>query len=309
MAMAGFDAYCDLEGTVRGTVLYDEPMARHTSYRLGGPAALYIECASIADINRCFEVFQNHGLPWCVMGKGSNLLVSDEGFDGAIITLGREFKRFSFPDESEGESLLVAGAGVILSNLVQDAFKSGYAGLEFFVGIPGTFGGALFMNAGSATEWIGSLVESITVLRPEQGLVRYEAHELPWTYRRSGIPVGEIIVEGDLRVKKGHLGQIRAKMEASLRRRRKNQPLTIPNAGSVFRNPPDASAGQIIENLGLKGYAVGGASVSELHANFIVNNGTATAADVIAIIMHIRERVREEYGYELQPEIRFIGFS
>jgi UDP-N-acetylmuramate dehydrogenase len=308
MAMAGFDAYCDLEGTIGGMVSYNEPMARHTSYRLGGPAALYIECASLADINRCLEVFQSHHLSWCVVGKGSNLLVSDEGFSGAIITLGREFKHFSFPDESVGENLLVAGAGVILSSLVQDAFKSGYAGLEFSVGIPGTFGGALFMNAGAATEWIGSLVESVTVLRPGQGLVRYEARELPWAYRRSGIPTGEIIVEGGLRVSRGHLGQIRAKMEASLRKRRKSQPLTIPNAGSVFRNPPNASAGKIIEELGLKGYTVGGASVSEVHANFIVNNGTATAADVIAIIMYIRERVREEYGYELQPEIRFIGF-
>ncbi|MDR0347735.1 MAG: UDP-N-acetylmuramate dehydrogenase [Coriobacteriales bacterium] len=307
--MAGFDAYCDLEGTIKGTVSYDEPMARHTSYRIGGPASLYIECASVADITRCLEVFNSHSLPWCVVGKGSNLLVSDEGFNGAIVTLGSEFKRFSFPDEEAGETLLVAGAGVILSNLAQSAFKGGYSGLEFSVGIPGTFGGALFMNAGSAAEWIGGIVESVTVLRPGQGLVRYATNELPWSYRYSGIPAGEIIVEGGLRVKQGHLGQIRAKMEASLRRRRKTQPLTVPNAGSIFRNPPDASAGQLIEGLGLKGYTVGGASVSELHANFIVNNGTATAADVIAIIMYIRKRVREEYGHELQPEIRFIGFS
>jgi UDP-N-acetylmuramate dehydrogenase len=307
--MAGFDAYCDLEGTIRGTVLYKEPMARHTSYRIGGPALLYIECVSLADINRCLEVFATHSLPWCVVGKGSNLLVSDEGFDGAIITLGQEFKHFSFPDETMGESLLVAGCGVILSNLGQNAFKGGYSGLEFSVGIPGTLGGALFMNAGSATEWIGSIVESVTVLRPGQGLVRYEARELPWAYRRSGIPAGEIIVEGGLRVRKGHLGQIRAKMEASLKRRRKSQPLTVPNAGSVFRNPPEASAGQLIDSLGLKGYRVGGASISEVHANFIVNDGTATAADVIAIIMYLRERVKENYGWELQPEIRFIGFS
>jgi UDP-N-acetylmuramate dehydrogenase len=307
--MAGFDAYCDLEGTIKGTVSYNESMARHTSYRIGGPASLYAECASIADIKRCLEVFESHGLPWCVVGKGSNLLVNDEGFNGAVITLGQEFKHFSFPDETAGESLLVAGAGVILSNLVQSAFKGGYSGLEFAVGIPGTFGGALFMNAGSASEWMESIVESVTVLHPSRGLVRYEARELSWAYRRSGVPLGEVIVEGGLRVSKGHLGHIRAKMEASLRKRRKTQPLTVPNAGSVFRNPPGASAGQLIDSLGLKGYTVGGASVSTLHANFIVNNGMATAADVIAIIMHIRERVKEEYGQELQPEIRFVGFS
>jgi UDP-N-acetylmuramate dehydrogenase len=307
--MAGFDAYCDLEGTIEGTVSYNEPMARHTSYRIGGPAALYVECASVADINRCLAVFAEHGLSWCVTGKGSNLLVSDEGFAGAVITLGSDFKHFSFPDETEGENLLVAGAGVILSTLVQSAFKNGYSGLEFSVGIPGTLGGALFMNAGTTTEWIGAIVASLTVLRPACGLVRYEAHELSWAYRRGAIPTGEVIVEAGLRVKKGHLGQIRAKMEASLKRRRKTQPLTVPNAGSVFRNPPGASAGQLIEEIGLKGYAVGGAHVSEVHANFIVNDGTATAADVIAIIMYIRKRVKEEYGTELQPEIRFVGFS
>jgi UDP-N-acetylmuramate dehydrogenase len=307
--MTGFDAYCDLEGSIAGTVLYNEPMARHTSYRIGGPASLYIECATLADINRSLKVLGEHDLPWCPVGKGSNLLVSDKGFNGAILTLGVDFKQFSFPDESEGESLLVAGAGVILSTLAQAVFKNGYSGLEFAVGIPGTLGGALFMNAGSAAEWIGSIVESLTVLRPGQGLVRYGARELPWAYRRSGVPTGEVIVEAALRVRKGHLGQIRAKMEASLRRRRKTQPLTVPSAGSVFRNPPDVSAGQLIESLGLKGHAVGGARVSDVHANFIVNEGGATAADVIAIIMYVRERVKEAYGTELQPEIRFIGFS
>ena len=307
--MSTFDAYCDIEGSIKGTVSYNEPMARHTSFRIGGPASLFIECACLADINRCLEVLVAHGLPWCVIGKGSNLLVSDEGFEGAVLTLGQEFRYFTFPDEAKGEQLLVAGAGVILSNLVQASFKNGYTGLEFCVGIPGTLGGALFMNAGTATEWIGSIVDSITVLRPREGLVFYDAHELPWLYRRSGISPGEIVVEGRLRVKKGHLSSIRAKMEGSLKRRRKSQPVTVPNAGSIFCNPPGAFAGQLIDSLGLKGYAVGGARVSDLHANFIVNEGQASATDVLAVIKHLRDRVKEEYGQELQPEIRFIGFS
>jgi len=309
LAMSAFDAYCDIEGSIKGTVLIDEPMARHTSFRIGGPASLYIECATLADISRSLEVLKIHDMPWCIVGKGSNLLVNDSGFKGAVLTLGREFKYFSFPDEELGEHLLVAGAGVMLSNLVQSAFKGGYSGLEFCVGIPGTFGGALFMNAGSSTEWISTMVDSLTVLRPNQGLVRYEGGQLPWSYRRSGIPVGEVVVEGSLRVKKGHLPSIRAKMEALQKRRRKEQPLTVPNGGSIFRNPPDASAGQLIDSLGLKGFSVGGAHVSEVHANFIVNDGQATAQDVVALIVHIRERVKEEYGQELQPEIRFIGFA
>ena len=307
--MSAFDAYCDLEGSIKGRVCYDEPMARHTSYRIGGPASLYIECACITDISRVLEVVEQHGLPWCVVGKGSNLLVSDDGFKGAILTLGQEFKYFSFPDGEAGESLLVAGGGVILSNLVQSAFKGGFSGLEFCVGIPGTLGGALFMNAGSASEWIGSIVETVAVLRPGHGLQQYTAQQLSWNYRHSGIPVGEVIVEGSLRVAKGHLSSIRGKMEAMLKKRRKSQPLTVPNAGSVFRNPPGDSAGRIIESLGLKGLKVGGAKVSDLHANFIVNEGKASAADVVAIIVHIRELVKEKYGQELQPEIRFIGFS
>ncbi|MCL1847839.1 MAG: UDP-N-acetylmuramate dehydrogenase [Coriobacteriia bacterium] len=309
--MSAFDAYCDIEGSIKGTVLLDEPMGRHTSFRIGGPASLFIECACLADISRCLEVLSAHDLPWCVIGKGSNLLVDDAGFNGAVLTLGSEFKYFSFPDETEGERLLVAGAGVLLSNLVQDAFKNGYSGLEFCVGIPGTFGGALYMNAGTGSEGMGGIVDSITVLRPGEGLKRYGNSDLPWHYRRSGVPTGEIVVEGRLRVKKGHLPSIRAKMEANLKRRRRNQPLTVPSAGSVFRNPPDsdASAAQLIEKLGLKGYTVGGARVSEVHANFIVNEGQATAQDVVAIIQHIRRCVKEGYGQELQPEIRFIGFQ
>ena len=306
--MTAFDAYCDIEGSIKGTVLVGEPMARHTSYRIGGPAALFIECATLADINRSLEVLKCYGLPWQVIGKGSNLLVADEGYKGAILTLGQEFKYFSFPDESKGERQLIAGAGVMLSVLVQDAFRDGFSGLEFCVGIPGTFGGALFMNAGSSEEWMGNIVDTITVLRPGEGLVLYEGRELPWQYRRSGIPAGEIIVEGRLRVKKGHLSSIRAKMEGSLKRRRKSQPLNVPSAGSVFQNPEGASAGQLIESLGLKGFSVGGARVSDVHANFIVNDGQATAADVVKLIVHIRTVVKEEYGQELQPEIRFIGF-
>lgn len=307
--MSTFDAYCDLEGTIRGTVLYNESMARHTSYRIGGPAALYVECVTISDISRSLDVIHEHGLAWCVIGKGSNLLVSDEGFNGVVLTLGSEFKNFSFPDEEVGQSLLVSGGGTILSNLVQSAFKAGYSGLEFCVGVPGTLGGALFMNAGSGEESIGSIVESVTVLHPDEGLKRYDFATLPWHYRSSGIPVGEVIVEAQLRLKKGNLSAIRSKMEDSLRRRRKSQPLSKPSAGSVFRNPPGDAAGRMIESLGLKGFSVGGAMVSEVHANFIVNENGASAADVVNIIRHVQQKVKEEYGWELQPEVRFIGFS
>ncbi|MCL2530063.1 MAG: UDP-N-acetylmuramate dehydrogenase, partial [Coriobacteriia bacterium] len=184
-----------------------------------------------------------------------------------------------------------------------------FSGFEFAVGIPGTLGGALAMNAGSATEGIGSIVNKLTVYRPMVGLMRIQGNELPWEYRSSGIPEGDIIVEAELRAKPGNIMQIQAKMEAALNLRKAAQPLTVPSAGSVFRNPPGASAGKMIDDLGLKGLSVGGAEVSKKHANFIVNNGSATAADVLAIIMEVRRRVKVEYGTELQTEIRFIGFE
>jgi len=307
--MTAFDAYCTLSGMLEGSIYCDEPMARHTSYRIGGPADLFIECASVRDLNNVLDTLAAYQMPWTIIGKGSNLLVSDEGFRGAVLTLGAEFKGFSLPDLSLNQRSIVAGAGVILSNLVQAAFKNGLSGFEFTVGIPGTLGGALYMNAGNAQEWIGSIVENLTVLRPGEGLVRYHGSELPWRYRSSGLPSGEVIVESELRVIPGPTGQIRGRMEGLLNRRKKTQPLTKPNAGSVFRNPAGDSAGRIIEALGLKGYTIGGAQISEVHANFIVNTGTATAADVVAIIKYIRQCVKDEHGTELQPEIRFIGFD
>jgi len=307
--MTAFDAYCTLRGILEGSIYCDEPMVRHTSFRIGGPADLFIECASIRDLNNVLNTLATHQLPWTIIGKGSNLLVSDEGFRGAVLTLGADFKGFSLPDTTLNQRSIVAGGGVILSNLVQAAFKNGLSGFEFAVGIPGTLGAALFMNAGNAKEWIGNIVESLTVLRPGDGLARYHGSELPWRYRSSGLPPGEIIVESELRVIPGHTGQIRARMEGLLNRRKKTQPLTKPSAGSVFKNPEGDSAGRIIEALGLKGYTIGGAQISELHANFIINTGNATATDVLSIIKYIRQLVKDEYGTELQPEIRFIGFD
>ena len=315
--MAILDAYSELRGSLDGNVFLDEPMKRHTSYQIGGPASLYVECASVHDLHVCFEVAAAEQMPWTIIGKGSNLLVSDKGWRGMVLTLIGEFKEIMAPellDElafegAASQQSIVAGGGVILANLVQTAFKHGFSGFEFAVGIPGTLGGALAMNAGSATEGIGSIVNKLTVYRPTVGLMRIQGNELPWEYRSSGIPEGDIIVEAELRAKPGNIMQIQAKMEAALNLRKAAQPLTVPSAGSVFRNPPGASAGKMIDDLGLKGLSVGGAEVSKKHANFIVNNGSATAADVLAIIMEVRRRVKVEYGTELQTEIRFIGFE
>jgi UDP-N-acetylmuramate dehydrogenase len=305
-----FDAYRELSGLIDGSVYCDELMARHTSYHIGGPADLFVECATLHDITQTFKLLASYGMPWAIVGKGSNLLVSDDGFRGAVITLGSQFKGYIMPDVEQDEHILVAGGGVLLSNLVQNAFKNGMTGLEFAVGVPGTLGGATFMNAGTKDACIGDVISHLTVIRPEAGLIRYDASELPWQYRSSGLPIGDIVLEVAIKIEQGNIASIRAKMEAALNRRKASQPLTQPSAGSVFKNPGGGlSAANMIDSLGLKGFSRGNAEVSTKHANFIVNTGDATAADVLDIIIEVQRRVEEEYGTELTPEIRFLGFQ
>lgn len=296
------EAFERLRASLTGPVRRDEPMMRHTTYHIGGPAAILVECASVADIAAATSILGEEGVDWRVLGKGSNVLVADDGYDGAVITLGRDFKRHTL----EGDHLRT-GAGVILAAVVRDAFSEGRTGLEFAVGIPGTVGGALAMNAGSREEWIGSIVESVTLFIPGEGLVASRGPEIAWGYRTSGLTTQGIIVEAVLRVVEGDADHIRRTMEASLRRRKRTQPLGMPSAGSVFVNPEGDSAGRLIESAGLKGARVGGAQVSDVHANFIVNAGGATAADVIALVRLIRDTVKEAYGIELTPEVRFLG--
>lgn len=300
--MSVADAYARLHGALAGSIRRDECMARHTTYRIGGPAALFIDCANVSDLATVTTVLAEEDVAWTVLGKGSNVLVSDDGYEGAILSLGRDFKRHSL----EGEHLKT-GAGVILAAVVRDAFSAGRTGLEFAVGIPGTVGGALAMNAGSRDEWIGSIIESVTVFVPGIGLMGIRGPEIAWGYRQSGLSQRGIIVEAVLRLQEGDEVHIRRTMEASLRRRKRSQPLGMPSAGSVFVNPEGDSAGRLIEASGLKGRQIGGAAVSELHANFIVNVGGATATDVVELIRTIRDTVKDMHDIELRPEVRFLG--
>lgn len=285
-----------------GLVRRDEPLAKHTTFRIGGPADLWVECEHVDMLTRVVEVLDAESVPWMVLGRGSNILASDRGVEGAVIVLGEGFRRHRVAGDH-----LVAGAGATLAVLVQEAFRRGLGGLEFAVGIPGTLGGALAMNAGSREEWIGSVVGAVTMFVPGKGLLSVHGEEIEWGYRFARYPVGGIIVEATLVLSSGDTEGIRATMEASLTRRKRSQPLGMPNAGSVFVNPEGDSAGRLIEGAGLKGTRVGGAAVSEVHANFIVNDGGATAADVLALVKRIREAVRQTYGVELTPEVRTIG--
>jgi UDP-N-acetylmuramate dehydrogenase len=289
---------------VEGEVRRGEPMSRHTSFRIGGPADLFIVCDTLAGLAVATEVLREAQMPWVVIGKGTNLLVSDDGYRGAVILLGREFRK----RVREG-TVVRAGAGAVLAHVVQDAFYHGLSGLEFAVGIPGTLGGALAMNAGSRDVWMSSVVDSVTLFVPGQGLSLVHGPEIDWGYRRSGLDARGIIVEAELRLREGDPVRIRYEMERSLARRRQTQPLGKPSAGSVFVNPPGLSAGRLIEEAGLKNTRLGGARVSDIHANFIVNDGGATAADVLGLVRKIKLIVKETHGVDLRPEIRFLGES
>ena len=288
-----------------GSIKLNEPMARHTTYRIGGPAHAFAEVNSIAALGTVLKVCAAEGFPWFVAGKGSNLLVADEGFPGVVIALAGEFRNWQFDEEG---STVIVGAGTMLSRLVQEAFHRGFSGMEFAVGTPGTVGGALVQNAGTAKDWIGSRVVSVTTYHAEKGLHRYVAPELTWGYRSSSFAPDEVIVECELRLEKAFSAAVSERMNALLSRRKESQPLEYPSCGSVFTNPEGESVGALIEGAGLKGKRCGGAQVSEKHANFIVNIGGATAQDVATLIKEVRQEVRRRYGIELQTEVKFLGF-
>ncbi len=295
-------AYQVLAGIAGAEVRRDEPMARHTSFRIGGPADLFVVCDTVAALADTVDVLEAERVEYTVVGKGTNLLVADSGYRGAVVTLGKEFKRHV----CDGGHIR-AGAACILAYLVQDAFSRGLGGLEFAVGVPGTLGGALAMNAGSRDCWIGQVTESVTLYAPGEGLVILRGSDIDWGYRKSGLSHRGIIVEGEIRLAPSDPQTIRLAMERGLTRRKNSQPMGAASAGSVFVNPEGDSAGRLIESAGLKGTRLGGARVSDVHANFIVNDGGASAADVVGLVSKVRAVVRDTYGVELQPEVRFLG--
>lgn len=301
------NAYLALSGAVDADITRGERLAHRTSYRIGGPAAMLAVCHTPEALARVIEVLGGQGVEWVLLGKGSNMLVADEGFDGCVVVLGRDFSRI---EVSRDDATITAGAAVPLSRVVQEAMRNSLSGLEFACGIPGTLGGAVSMDAGTRREWIGHRIGSLVVLRPGEGLRRLYGSDVEWGYRWSGLGPTDIVLEATLVLEPGEKDVIAAEMERLLARRRATQPMGKPSCGSVFRNPVGPKgAAKLIDECGLKGYAVGGAQVSPVHANFIVNNGRATAADVLAVMRTMHNRVREASGVDLQPEVKFLGFA
>ena len=284
-------------------ILVAEPMKNHTTFRIGGPAdalALPKTPEEVAEVVRfCHE----HAQPYYVLGNGSNLLVSDEGYRGLVLQLYRNFNDI----QVNGETITVQ-SGAMLAVVARTAYQTGLTGLEFASGIPGTVGGAVVMNAGAYGGEMKNVLKEVTVLTKEGEVLAIPAKALELGYRTSVIPkIGWIVLGAGLQLKNGDQAQILARMEELKEQRITKQPLDLPSAGSTFKRPEGYFAGKLIMDAGLRGFTVGGAQVSEKHCGFVVNRGNATAADVWELICEVKRRVKEMTGVELEPEVKLLG--
>ncbi|MFQ5658068.1 MAG: UDP-N-acetylmuramate dehydrogenase [Candidatus Methylomirabilales bacterium] len=291
-----------LEGQISGLVVYGEPLGKYTSFGLGGPADVMVFPQGLEDVQAALSLCRQDGMPYLVLGGGSNLLVRDGGFRGMVLHIGGVFLHL---EADEGR--VRAGAGVRLSRLVAFCSKLALAGMESLAGVPGTIGGAVRGNAGA---FGGSISDHLTAVR----LVTREGNEcllardrLEFSYRRSLLPEGCVVFETAYELTPGDPVQIRRRVSETLLQRNRQQPVEWRSAGSVFQNPPGDYAGRLVEKAGLKGVRIGGACISPKHGNFIINLGGATAADILALVDLMRDRVREELGVELELEVRVVG--
>lgn len=290
----------------------DVSLAEHTTYRVGGPAALLIRPESAAEVVTAVRLLGDAQVPWSAVGWGSNLIVADEGFPGAVIKLGEGLRYVKLPrawSEDAGEVQVLVGAATMNNHLVRRLHSAELSGAEFLALVPGTFGGAVAMNAGTRSGEIASIVVEVTVVMGDAHIRRLSHAELNFRYRYAEVPDGAIIVEGAIRAHTGGAAAGRAAVRREREYRNETQPYNRPSAGSVFTNPPGDHAGRLIEAAGLKGLRIGGAHVSTLHANFIVTEPGARAFDVVQLMARARARVREQFGVVLEPEQRLLGFG
>lgn len=283
-------------------ILEEEPMSKHTTFRIGGNADMFVspKISQVADIVKLAKEYE---VPVTIIGNGSNLLVGDKGVRGLVISFGKEAEEI----QADGSCMIVS-AGALLSKIAAEAAKRSLTGFEFAAGIPGTLGGAIVMNAGAYGGEIKDVLISATVLTPEGDVIELSNGELDLSYRHSCIPEKEyIVLEAVLEFMPGEETEIREKMADFKNRRIDKQPLEYPSAGSTFKRPEGHFAGKLIQDAELRGYTVGGAQVSEKHCGFVVNKGDATAADVLQLIEDVKKNVYDKFQVELEPEVKMIG--
>jgi UDP-N-acetylmuramate dehydrogenase len=295
----------ELKKLSNGRARFGCPMAPLTTMNVGGSAEALVEARSTAEIQRFAAFADAEGIPLLAVGGGSNLLVKDGGFDGMVLLVtAAGIKSRKGP---RGEAALAAGAGLGLADLLGHCRRFGLTGLEFLAGIPGTVGGAVAMNAGAFGGEIGERVLEIRLVKGNGRLEVRSRARLAFSYRYLELAPGAIIAEAVLAVEAGSTKAVAEKISANLKRRKASQPVTQPSAGSVFKNPPNDYAGRLIESVGLKGRRIGGAMISPVHANYIVNTGGARAEDVLALLQLARDAVKRGAGITLEPEIRVVG--
>ena len=292
-----------MQDLIDGEVRVHELMRNHTTFRIGGPADIFALPDSVKDVKRIINYARANKVPCCVIGNGSNLLVSNNGVRGIVVRIGKRMGDVEF----DGESVKTQ-AGGLLSNLSRMAAEQKLSGLEFGAGIPGTLGGAVVMNAGSGEQNISQILASVKVMDAEGNIIEIGKEDCDFQYRGSRFKhSGEVVLEAMLRLQHDEQTAIMDKMKELLGKRKKTMPLNYPSAGSIFRNPEGDFAGRLIEQAGCKGMRKGDAQVSDLHANWIVNLGHAEASNVLELISHIRDEVRRKSGIQLELEVSVLS--
>ena len=287
----------------KGTVLKDEMMKKHITFRVGGPADYFVVPKTVKEVCDVVNLCRNDNIPYYIIGNGSNLLVGDKGYRGVVIQM---FKELSTLEVNENR--IKAQAGCRLSQIANEALKAGLGGFEFAAGIPGTLGGAVIMNAGAYGGEMKDVLDNVTVLTKDGKVEILKKEELGLGYRRSRIADdGDIVLEAEIVLREKEQDEIKAVMDDLRERRVSKQPLEYPSAGSTFKRPEGYFAGKLIQDAGLRGFSVGGAQVSEKHCGFVINKGEATAEDIIHLIHSVTEKVKEDTGITLEPEVKCLG--
>ncbi|MBR5636195.1 MAG: UDP-N-acetylmuramate dehydrogenase [Pseudobutyrivibrio sp.] len=284
--------------------LLDEPMKKHTTFRIGGPADIYVE-PSISQMVPLITFLKESSVPYIVIGNGSNLLVSDDGIEGVVISFGKSAAEISINQDT---AEITVEAGAMLSSVANRAADAGLTGLEFASGIPGSIGGAVYMNAGAYGGEMKDVITTVQILREDGQIETVPVDKLDLSYRHSALMNSSgIVIGATLQLAKGNKDEIKATIDDIRQKRIEKQPLNFPSAGSTFKRPEGYFAGKLIDDSGLRGYTVGGAQVSEKHCGFVVNKSDATASDVLTLMKNVDQIVYEKFGVHLTPEVRIIG--
>jgi UDP-N-acetylmuramate dehydrogenase len=295
----------DIRKMLTSVMTFDEPLAKHTTFGIGGPADCMVFPETREELSKLLKYAYQKNISAIFIGSGSNILVWDKGFDGIVISLKKSFKNLTIKRNSQ----IIVEAGVMLGTMVKQAMAAEIGGLESLIGVPGTVGGALIMNAGAFGSEISKYFEEAKTMTIEGDTKSYKKGEIEFSYRHSTFPKNEILLEATFQCKRGKPAEILKDRKVASDGRKTNQPLKFRSAGSIFKNPSDSlAAGYLIDKTGLKGTERGGAAISEKHANFIVNMGDATAADVLYLIKLAKKYVAKKFHINLELEVKLIGF-